>query len=93
MKKNTINGAIGTTFITPEEQKLLIERELGDGLLHVIVLPSGAVHRVEDPAIGELVLPDTAWLERGLADGGLRLGSKDRRTEDDAGRGEPIRLP
>jgi putative transposase len=73
MEKNTINGTIGATFITPEEQKLLIERELGDGLLHVITLPSGAVHRVEDPATGELVLPDTAWLERGLADGSLRL--------------------
>ena len=73
MKKNTINGAIGATFITPDQQKLHIERELGDGLLNVLELPSGSVHRVEDPTTGELILPDTHWLESGLADGSLRL--------------------
>lgn len=73
MKKNTINGAIGATFTTPQGEKLLIERELGDGLLHVVTLPGGSVYRVEDPETGELMLPDTHWLECGLADGGLRL--------------------
>ncbi|MET3761884.1 transposase family protein [Sphingomonas sp. UYEF23] len=72
-KKNTINGVIGSTFITPEGQKLLIERELGDGLLHIVSLPSGTTFRVEDPETGNLMLPDTAWLERELAQNGLRF--------------------
>lgn len=83
--KNTINGAIGATFINLDGQKLLIERELGDGLLNVLELPRGTVHRVEDPLTGELTLPDTAWLERGLADGSLRLYS------DASGTLEPAR--
>lgn len=78
MNKNTINGAIGATFITPQSQKLLIERELGDGLLHVITVPGGSVHRVDHPETGDLVLPDTHWLERGLADGSLRLFADDQ---------------
>jgi putative transposase len=78
MKKNTINGAIGATFKTPQGEKLLIERELGDGLLHVITVPGGSVYRVEDPVTGELMLPDTHWLERGLADSSLRLYADDR---------------
>ena len=76
--KNTINGAIGATFITPEGQKLLIERELGDGHLNVLELPSGRMHRVEDPRTGELTIPDTAWLEHALADGSLRLYADER---------------
>ena len=77
-EKNTINGAIGATFTTPQAEKLLIERELGDGLLHVITVPGGSVYRVEDPETGELVLPDTHWLERGLADSSLRLYADDK---------------
>ncbi|HEX8124235.1 MAG TPA: hypothetical protein VF548_01495 [Allosphingosinicella sp.] len=73
MTKNTINGAVGATFKTSHGEKLLIERELCDGLLHVITVPAGSVYRAEDPETGEMVLPDTRWLERGLADGSLRL--------------------
>jgi putative transposase len=78
MKKNTINGAIGATFIDDHGQKLLIERDLGDGLLNVVELPRGTMHRVEDPATGERHLPDTDWLERSLADGSLRLYADDK---------------
>lgn len=75
MNKNTINGAIGATFITNEGQKLLLDRELGDKLLDVRNIPSGAIYRIEHPETGDLVLPDTSWLENGLADGSLRLFS------------------
>ncbi|RJX68509.1 transposase [Tsuneonella suprasediminis] len=78
MNKNTINGAIGSTFINHEGLKLHLERELGDGLLNVLELPSGRVHRYEDPDTGELRLPDTRWLESGLADSSLRLHADDR---------------
>lgn len=71
-KKNTINGVIGSTFITPEGQKLFVERELGDGLLHIVRLPSGTTFRVEDPETGNLEIPDVRWLERELALCGLR---------------------
>lgn len=78
MEKNTINGAIGATWKTPQGEKLLVERELGDGLLHVLTVPGGSVYRVEDPETGELMLPDTQWLERGLADASLQLYSDDQ---------------
>lgn len=48
------------------------------GHLNVLELPSGRMHRIEDPQNGELIIPDTAWLERGLADGSLRLYADDR---------------
>ncbi|MGJ3629281.1 hypothetical protein AB5I41_24915 [Sphingomonas sp. MMS24-JH45] len=47
-----INGVIGSTFLNPEGKKLYFERELGDDLLHVIELPGGTTHRVEDPLTG-----------------------------------------
>ena len=73
MKKSIINGTIGATFTTPQGERLLVERELGDGLLNVLTLPSGTVFRFQDPLTGDLRLPDTHWLESGLADGGLKL--------------------
>ncbi|WP_294353684.1 DDE-type integrase/transposase/recombinase [uncultured Sphingomonas sp.] len=73
MSKNSINGAIGATFITGAGEKLLVERELGDGHLYVITVPGGALYRTQDQTTGDLLLPDTNWLERGLSDGSLRL--------------------
>lgn len=72
--RSTINGVIGSTFITADGAKLLVERDLGDDLLHVISLPSGATHRVEDPLSGEMTLPDKGWLERELAAGMRKIG-------------------
>lgn len=71
-QRSEINGVLGSTFITTTGLKLLIERELGDELLHVIELPSGATHRVEDPLTGERTLPDMGWFEREMAERGLR---------------------
>ncbi|UYY58000.1 DDE-type integrase/transposase/recombinase [Sphingomonas sp. S2-65] len=67
-----ISGVLGSTFVDSSGLKLLIERDLGDGLLHVIRLPSGATHRVENPETGELQLTDFPWFERNLAEGELR---------------------
>jgi putative transposase len=67
--RSDINGVIGSTFLTTSGVKLLIERELGDELLHVITLPSGAIYRVEDEETGEMIMPDKGWLERELRAG------------------------
>ncbi len=71
--RSDINGVIGSTFRTSDGLKLLIERDLGDDLLHVITLPSGATYRVENPLTGEMTLPDKGWLERELAEGMRKL--------------------
>lgn len=72
--RSEINGVIGSTFQTEDGVKLLIERDLGDDLLHVITLPGGATYRVEDPHTGEMTLPDKGWLERELAQGMRKIG-------------------
>ncbi|KAE8234974.1 hypothetical protein A4X03_0g9961, partial [Tilletia caries] len=71
MSELTINGVIGSTFRTPENQKLLFERDLGEGHLHILTVPGGKLYRVENPETGELEIPDTAWFEREIASGGL----------------------
>ncbi|VXC84638.1 DDE-type integrase/transposase/recombinase [Sphingomonas sp. AX6] len=73
-RRSEINGVLGSTFITSGGVKLLIERDLGDDLLHVITLPGGATYRVEDPQTGEMTLPDKGWLERELAEGMRKVG-------------------
>ena len=67
--RSDINGVLGSTFLTTAGVKLLIERELGDELLHVITLPGGATYRVEDEETGEMTMPDKGWLERELRAG------------------------
>ncbi|MDF2605128.1 hypothetical protein [Sphingomonas sp.] len=71
MSELTINGVIGSTFRTPENLKLFFERDLGDGHLHVITVPGGKTHRVENSETGEMEIPDVAWFEREVASGGL----------------------
>lgn len=72
MKGINIADVIGSTFLTTTGLKLLVERELGDGLIHVVRLPSGTTHRFENPETGDLQITDDAWLERGLETGELR---------------------
>ena len=71
MSDLTINGVIGSTFRTPENLKLFFERDLGDGHLHVITVPGGKTHRVENPETGEMEITDVVWFERELASGGI----------------------
>lgn len=56
-----INNVIGKT-IRVDGQKLFVERELGDGLLHILEMPSGAVFRPLNEETGERMLVDEAWL-------------------------------
>lgn len=72
-KRSGINGVLGSTFLTTDGVKVLVERELGDELLHIITLPSGATFRVEDEATGEMTMPDKGWLERELQAGMRRI--------------------
>lgn len=72
MNANTINGVVGSTFLASTGHRLLIEKELSDGLLNVLQLPSGRQHRVVDPLTGEETMCDVAWLEREVAEHGLK---------------------
>ncbi|MBY0254768.1 MAG: hypothetical protein K2X54_25865, partial [Methylobacterium organophilum] len=56
-----INNIIGKT-IRVDGQKLFVEKELGDGLLHVLEIPGGAVFRPLNEETGERMLVDEAWL-------------------------------
>ncbi|MGI4880519.1 MAG: Mu transposase C-terminal domain-containing protein [Janthinobacterium lividum] len=67
-----INGLIGST-IEIDDDRLIVERDYGDGLLGVVRARTGMPYRVEDPITGEPRLPDTAWLERMMREGRFRI--------------------
>jgi putative transposase len=56
-----IKNVIGHT-IKVEGQKLHVEKELCDGLLHIVQLPDGALYRPINEETGERMMPDGAWL-------------------------------
>lgn len=76
-QRSTINGAMGSTFLTTDGVKIVIKGEFSDELLNVLTLPSGATYRVEDPLTGELTLPDKGWFERELAEGMRMIADAD----------------
>lgn len=71
IKQFDIKNVIGNVYKTPENQKLLIERDLGDDHLHITTVPEGKLFRVENPLTGEFEIPTGIWIEQELATGGL----------------------
>lgn len=73
----TINGVIGHQVELDGSDRLLVERELGDGdlLIHRLTggEQKGGLFKVEREIDGSLALPDVAWFEEMLRQGRLRI--------------------
>ncbi len=68
-----IAGLRGAEIELPDGRRVLIRREIGDGLLEIVELPSGRLFRVEDPLTGELHLPDGQFVENLSSAGTLKI--------------------
>ena len=68
-----IAGLIGAEIKLPDDRRVLVKGEIGDGLLDMIELPSGRLFRIEDPRTGELHLPDGQFIEDLSAAGDLKI--------------------
>lgn len=73
MDKLQIANLIGAEIRLPDGREILIDREIGDGLLDVRLLPSGELFRIEDPVTGERHLPDGSFIEDLSASGDLNI--------------------
>ena len=67
-----ISNVIGCT-IKVAGQKLFVDKALGDGLLHILETPSGAVFRPINEDTGERMLPDERWLNEMYRRGELEI--------------------
>lgn len=71
LKQFDIKNVIGSVYKTPENQKLLIERDLGDDHIQITTVPEGKLFKVENPMTGDFEIPTGTWIEQELATGGL----------------------
>lgn len=67
-----IKNVIGHT-IKVDGQRLFVEKALGDGLLHILEMPSGALFRPINEETGERMLPDEAFLNEANRRGVLEI--------------------
>lgn len=68
-----IADLLGAEIRLPDGREILVEREIGDGLLDIRLLPTGELFRVEDPLTGELHLTDASFIEGLSASGDLDI--------------------